>query len=378
VTFMAKDKDGNAKKFSYVKKGSSKTPRAKTDFMMGRKTDRSFETNFIFNSFHYGSEKLKTGGTVTDDGFTMDVEKYNTSPSRGVLESDQSGMLGNSSHPMQAINVIPGSPRMVKQIIPSSQGNGTGDPLETTRDFGQSPSIMIEDFTQNSTAHTPFGQPMPIGSFRKLFLDPNSKLGCTRNSGFANDVSHEKSSWGLQDSPPKISSCALPLSPFQKSSRLLLDTPGLENSRYSFRTSATNDLSKMRTNPISSSHRHISTLRRKKDFKKKVKDQETQKFLDIFNNLPRGKFFVDKKNLYMETKSSLAKGQDFYQEFFKRIPESERKFIKNFQKQKIFNGINQLALCAEDGKFGQAVPKKMRVFAGIKEAGIPLGLEFLK
>jgi DNA polymerase III sliding clamp (beta) subunit (PCNA family) len=109
-----------------------------------------------------------------------------------------------------------------------------------------------------------------------------------------------------------------------------------------------------------------------------VKDQETQKFLDIFNNLPRGKFFLENKNLFMEIKSSLSKGQDLYQEFFKRIPESERKFIKNFQKQKISNGIKQTALCAEDGKFGQAVPKNMGVFAGIGETAIPLGLEFLK
>jgi hypothetical protein len=218
VTFMTKDKDGNAKEFSYVKKGYSRTPRAKADFMMGRKMDKSFETNCIFNPFHYGSEKLKTGGIVTDDGFTMDFKKIGTSPSRVVLESFQSGMLGNSPHQIQAINLIPGSTCIVKQIITSSEGIGTGDPLETAREFGQTPSIKIEDFTERSTA-TPFGQPMPIGSFRNLFLNPNSKLGCTRNSGFANDVSQEKSSRALLNRS------------LQKSSRLFLDTPGLENSR---------------------------------------------------------------------------------------------------------------------------------------------------
>jgi hypothetical protein len=234
VTFMAKDKDGNAKKFQYVKKGYSRTPRAKSDFMVGGKTNKSLDTNCIFNPFHYGSEKLKTGGTVTDDGFSTDVGKLNTSPSKVAFETDQSGMLGKSTHPVQAINVFPGSARIVKQIIPTSERISTS-PVETTRDFGKTPSIMIEDGAHRSMADSPFGQPMPIRSFRKLFLDPESKLGCTRNSGFAssrfaNFVNPEKASSRFLDSspqkPPRFDDSSPQKSPFDYPL-----TPGLEDSK---------------------------------------------------------------------------------------------------------------------------------------------------
>ena len=68
--------------------------------------------------------------------------------------------------------------------------------------------------------------------------------------------------------------------------------------------------------------------------KKKIAINQVSKILEVFKNLPRGKQFVDNRNILMDVQKSLKPGDDLFSKFMENISNKDKEILEKVTEEK--------------------------------------------
>lgn len=86
-------------------------------------------------------------------------------------------------------------------------------------------------------------------------------------------------------------------------------------------------------------------MKASKTVKKKKAISEIGKILELFKNLPRGKQFVDNRNILMNVQKTIKQGDNLYNEFIKQISSKDKEIIQKLKEEK-----KKMGLMEDDAK----------------------------